>query len=52
LVYLRNRTLAPAARVFIDALRGVEREAEARDVTSGSDGDTASRSHKRAHARG
>jgi DNA-binding transcriptional LysR family regulator len=51
LIYLRNRTLAPAARVFIDALRGVEREAEARDVAFGSGGDAASRRPKRARAR-
>jgi DNA-binding transcriptional LysR family regulator len=51
LVYLRDRTLAPAARVFIDALRVVEREAEDLDITSGSDSDTATRSPRRARAR-
>jgi DNA-binding transcriptional LysR family regulator len=51
LVYLRGRTLAPAARVFIDALRIVEREAEDLDITSGSGPDNASRSPRRARAR-
>jgi len=51
LVYLRDRTLAPAARVFIETLRAVEREAEDLEVTSGSDSDTASRSPRRARAR-
>jgi DNA-binding transcriptional LysR family regulator len=51
LVYLRNRTLAPSARVFIDALRIVEREAEDLDSTSGSGPDTASPSPRRARGR-
>lgn len=51
LVYLRGRTLAPAARVFIDALRIVEREAEDLDSTSDSGPGTASRRPRRARAR-
>ena len=34
-LYLRERTLSPAARVFIEALRQVEAEAQAADATCG-----------------
>jgi DNA-binding transcriptional LysR family regulator len=51
LIHLRGRTLAPAARVFIDALRVVERESETMDTVSGSSRDTAARSPRRARAR-
>ena len=51
LVYLRDRTLAPAARVFIEVLRIVEGEAAALDIVSGAGSDTASHSPRRARAR-
>ena len=35
LIHLRERTLSPAARVFIEALRRVEAEAQAADATCG-----------------
>ena len=51
LVYLRDRTLAPAAQVFIEALRVVEREAADLDITSVSDSDGAPGSPRRPRAR-
>ena len=49
-LYLRDRTLAPAAKVFIETLRAVEAEAMKSDVTSSSAARGSARSHRRTSA--
>jgi len=50
-LYLRGRTLAPAAKMFIETLRAVEVEAARSDVTSSPAAKAATKHHRRAGAR-
>jgi len=50
-LYLRGRTLAPAAKLFIETLRAVEVESARADVTSTPAAKAATKHHRRAGAR-
>jgi DNA-binding transcriptional LysR family regulator len=50
-LYLRDRTLAPAARIFIETLRAVEAEAKKSEVTSPSAVKAAAKRLRHASAR-
>ena len=50
-LYLRGRTLAPAAKMFIETLRAVELESARADVGSSPPAKAATKQHRRAKAR-
>jgi len=50
-LYLRGRTLAPAAKLFIETLRAVEVESARADATSTPAAKAATKHHRRAGAR-